>query len=134
MKLLLDTNAYSALMAGVPDARRIVSLAEHVYLPLPVIGELLFGFQMGSRAGKNLERLQAFLAQPVVSLAGVDFEVCEVYARVGRQLRQAGTPVPTNDHWIASIAIRNNGTLLTRDRHFDAIAGLAVVHWEDGGE
>ncbi|NJK91975.1 MAG: type II toxin-antitoxin system VapC family toxin [Blastochloris sp.] len=52
MKLLLDTNAYSALMAGSPDARRIVSQAEHLYLPMPVIGELLFGFQMGSRPEK----------------------------------------------------------------------------------
>ncbi|NJK91976.1 MAG: type II toxin-antitoxin system VapC family toxin [Blastochloris sp.] len=78
-----------------------------------------------------MELLQNFLTQSVVSLIGVDFEVCEVYARIGQQLRLAGTPIPTNDHWIASIAVRNNGTLLTRDRHFDNVAGLAVAHWEE---
>jgi len=131
VKLLLDTNAYSALMAGASDARQIVSLAENLYLPLPVIGELLFGFQLGNRPEKNLEHLQSFLNQSEVSLAGVDFEVCEVYARIGKQLRLAGTPIPTNDHWIAAIALRNNHTLLTRDRHFEKIAGLAVRHWEE---
>lgn len=131
MKLLLDTNAYSALMVGSPDARRIVSLAEHLYLPLPVIGELLFGFQLRNRWAENLAHLQAFLQQSAVSLAGMDFEVCEVYARIGRELRAAGTPIPTNDHWIAAIAIRNNFTLLTRDRHFDRVAGLAVAHWDE---
>lgn len=129
MKVLLDTNAYGALMAGEPDIRRIVSMAEHVYLPMPVIGELLFGFQLGTRAEKNLIMLQSFLQQNVVSLAGVDFEVCEVYARIGKELRGAGTPIPTNDHWIAAIAIRNNFTLLSRDHHFEKIYGLVLSHW-----
>lgn len=131
MKILLDTNAYSALMGGSPEARRIVSLAEHLYLPLPVIGELLFGFGLGVRAEENSERLQAFLEQSMVGLAGVDFQVCEVYAHIGKLLRLAGRPIPTNDHWIAAIAIRNNYTLLTRDRHFDHVTGLLVRHWEE---
>ncbi len=129
MKLLLDTNAYSALLAGEPDARRIVSLAEHVYLPMPVIGELLFGFQLGTQLEKNLILLQDFLRQSVVGLVGVDYEVCEVYARIGKELRAAGTPIPTNDHWIAAIAIRNNFTLLSRDRHFGGVTGLVLSNW-----
>jgi len=36
-------------------------------------------------------------------------------------------PIPTNDHRIASIAIRNNFTLLTKDRHFNKIAGLTIA-------
>lgn len=131
MKLLLDTNAYSALMRGTPAVRHLVALAEHLYLPMPVIGELLFGFQHGSRTMENFRHLQDFLGQNVVSLAGVDFEVCEVYARIGKELRDKGSPIPTNDHWIAAIAIRNNLTLLTRDRHFVHVAGLAVAHWDE---
>lgn len=130
MKILLDTNAYSALMAGSPGARRLVSLAEHLYVPMPVVGELLYGFLLGKRAEENLAGLQSFLRQEVVSLAGVDYEVCEVYARIGRALRTAGRAIPSNDHWIAAIAIRNNHTLLTHDRHFDQVAGLAVRRWE----
>lgn len=130
MKVLLDTNAYSALMARDSEACRTVAQAEHLYLPVPVIGELLFGFQLGSRKVENLAHLQQFLAQSVVSTIGMDFEVCEVYARIGKMLRAAGTPIPSNDHWIAAIAMRNNFTLLTRDRHFRRVPGLAVAGWD----
>ena len=130
MKVLLDTNAYSALMEGAPSARRIVALAEHVYLPMPVIGELLYGFKRGSREKENILHLQNFLASNLVSLAGVDFEVCEAYARIGKELRAKGTPIPTNDHWISAIALRNHFVVMTRDRHFHEVAGLVVESWD----
>jgi tRNA(fMet)-specific endonuclease VapC len=68
-------------------------------------------------------------AEMTVSLAGVDYEVCEEYARIGRDLRAAGTPIPTNDHWISAIAVRNHLSLMTRDGHFDQIPALEVLHW-----
>jgi tRNA(fMet)-specific endonuclease VapC len=124
MRLLLDTNAYSGMMRGDPGVASLIRMAEHVYLPHPVIGELLFGFRLGRREDENLQILREFLAAPVVSVMGIDYETCEVYARIGEQLRSAGTPVPTNDHWIAAIAIRHHLTLLTRDAHFSRVPGL----------
>jgi predicted nucleic acid-binding protein len=53
MRLLLDTYAYSALMAGDPPAKNQVRVAEHVYLAMPVIGELLYGFSLGRRDAEN---------------------------------------------------------------------------------
>ncbi len=130
MRILLDTNAYSALMAGHPGAKNLVSLSERLYIPLPVIGELLFGFQLGSRHEANLKRLMEFQDHPMTSLVGLDYETCEVYARIGSELRSMGKPIPTNDHWIAAIAIRNNLTLMTRDRHFSHVKGLSLKHWD----
>ena len=129
MRLLLDTNAYSAIMAGESGARRLVSFAERVYLPMPVIGELLYGFRLGNQPEFNQRILHDFLGQSVVSLAGVDYEVCEEYARIGKGLRAAGKPIPTNDHWIAAIAVRNHLSLMTRDGHFENVASLDVLHW-----
>jgi tRNA(fMet)-specific endonuclease VapC len=50
-----------------------------------------------------------------------------VYAEVYRQLRAAGTPVPTNDLWIAALVLQHGLVLCTRDTHFARIAQLPRV-------
>ena len=37
------------------------------------------------------------------------------------------TPLPENDIWIAAICLQHGLTLLTLDRHFDRIEGLALA-------
>jgi len=49
MKILLDTNAYSAMMRGHAGVARLVRNAEQVVISSVVIGELLFGFRLGTR-------------------------------------------------------------------------------------
>ena len=129
MRLLLDTNAYSALMAGDSAAKNQIRVAELVYLAMPVIGELLYGFSLGHRDAENRSHLQEFLQQRNVGLAGIDYEVCEVFARIGKQLRELGKPIPVNDQWIASTAIRHHLTLMTTDQHFENVAGLPLASW-----
>ncbi len=51
-------------------------------------------------------------------------ETSEYYARLFAQLRKAGTPIPTNDLWIASLAVQHELTLLSRDDHFDKLPQL----------
>ncbi|MDZ4744277.1 MAG: type II toxin-antitoxin system VapC family toxin [Verrucomicrobiota bacterium] len=128
MKLLLDTNAYTSLMQGDKHSIDTVSISEHVYLSMTVVGELLYGFRIGNREKMNLEKLSRFLEQSVVSLMGIDYDTCEVYARIGSLLRQSGQPIPTNDLWIASTAMCNNLTLMTADKHFSLIPGLNIVN------
>jgi tRNA(fMet)-specific endonuclease VapC len=47
------------------------------------------------------------------------------YAELYAALRKAGTPIPTNDMWIAAAALSTGAVLLTFDRHFSRIDGLA---------
>jgi predicted nucleic acid-binding protein len=35
------------------------------------------------------------------------------------QLRRQGTPIPTNDLWIAALVLQHDLVLCARDRHFD---------------
>jgi len=49
MKVLLDTNAYSALMVGRTEVADCVRRSERVLLSTIVIGELLFGFRNGNQ-------------------------------------------------------------------------------------
>jgi predicted nucleic acid-binding protein len=41
-----------------------------------------------------------------------------------KSLRQAGTPLPTNDVWIAASALQHGYQIASFDMHFRAISGL----------
>jgi len=64
MKVLLDTNAYTALFRGHDGIAARVRRAEQVLVSVVVAGELLFGFRHGSRYEANREELEEFLASP----------------------------------------------------------------------
>jgi len=55
-----------------------------------------------------------------------DLATTAVYARIFVELRQQGTPIPTNDLWIAALALQHDLTLCTKDAHFQHIAGLRI--------
>ena len=46
------------------------------------------------------------------------------YARIFRQLREQGTPIPTNDIWIAALVQQHDLLLCSRDAHFDVLPQL----------
>lgn len=128
MKILLDTNAYVALMRGDRKTARRVRRAERVFLSAVVAGELLFGFRNGSRFEKNMGDLEAFLENPYVEFLAVSLTTADRFGRIAASLRQKGTPLPTNDIWIAAHAIESGAELLSFDRHFEAIEGLVWTH------
>ncbi|NQU40860.1 MAG: PIN domain-containing protein [Lentisphaerae bacterium] len=49
------------------------------------------------------------------------------YGRLYAQLRSQGTPVPTNDLWIAALVVQHRLTLLTRDDHFKHLPQISRV-------
>lgn len=66
------------------------------------------------------------MAKPTVGVLLPDRETAEQYARLFVQLRRTGTPVPTNDLWIAALALQHGLRVLTRDRHFARIPQLLL--------
>ncbi len=117
----LDTSAYSRFKRGDAAVVEIIDAAEWVGISTIVLGELWTGFLLGSRLAKNEEELQEFLAHPSVEEIVVDGEVSRIYADLVVVLRRAGTPLPTNDIWIAATAIRAGAVVLTYDPHFRVI-------------
>jgi tRNA(fMet)-specific endonuclease VapC len=71
--------------------------------------------------------LQAFLDNPAVEVLQVDSETSRHYAEIVAELRTAGTPLPTNDIWIAASAARNGTTVLTCDDHFERIRRVGSI-------
>jgi tRNA(fMet)-specific endonuclease VapC len=127
VKTLLDTNVYSALMRGDRACLEHVRNAGQLALSTIVVGELLQGFYNGKRSAENVARLREFLDQPDVELLPVTYATADRFARVYAALRKRGTPIPTNDMWIAAHALETGGDLLSLDSHFQAIDGLALV-------
>lgn len=127
MRVLLDTNGYSALMRGIDTVVERVTHAEEVLLSTVVAGELMFGFRQGTRPRKNFAELDAFLANPHVTVVPVSLTTADRFGRIAAALRAKGRPIPTNDIWIAAHAMETGADLLSFDTHFGEIDGLAWV-------
>ena len=128
MGILLDSSAYSHLKRGHRRVAELVRTSEEVLLSLVVIGELLYGFRNGSRLERNVRELHAFLDNPYVTVAAMSFTTADRYSRIAASLRAKGRPIPSNDVWIAAQAMETGADLVSHDRHFEEIDGLAWTH------
>jgi|BarGraNGADG00212_1021973.scaffolds.fasta_scaffold01555_4 tRNA(fMet)-specific endonuclease VapC len=126
-RLVLDTSAYSHFRAGHQTVLDLLAAADAVLLPATVLGELEAGFEMGRRALENRTTLARFLQEPFVTVLPTTPEVARRYGQTFARLRQAGTPIPTNDIWIAAATLDAGGRLLTFDAHFQQVTGLDSV-------
>ena len=123
-KIVLDTNAYTRLLAGEADVLDVIGTAETVYMSIFVLGELYAGFAGGTKERENKATLNRFLFKPSVKILNATAETAEVFGVVKQDLKKAGTPFPINDVWIAAHALETGSTLVTYDGHFKKIAGI----------
>ena len=124
--ILVDTSAYSEHLRGRPEVKAAVQRASAIGLSVISIGELKAGFLKGGRTRRNEEFLRSFLASPRARAIPVDEETANRYAAIRDYLRRQGTPVPTNDVWIAATAAQYGLRLLTLDSHFLQIPQVIV--------
>jgi tRNA(fMet)-specific endonuclease VapC len=123
----VDSNRYQDFCEGAPQAVHVIRRASEIMIPFIVLGELRAGFACGTRSYKNEQTLTRFLNSPRVKQLFADEDTTHQYARLFRQLRKQGTPVPTNDLWIAALALQHDLLLFTRDTHFDHLPQLPVI-------
>lgn len=123
----LDTSAYSNFRRGNDEVATLLDQAELVGVPAVALGELRTGFLLGGKRRRNEAELGAFLDNPVVQVLPVDAETSRQYAEIVAELRKAGTPIPTNDIWIAATAARNGATVLTCDAHFERVGRVGSI-------
>ena len=111
----------------MPEAVHVIRQAADIMIPFIVLGELRAGFACGTRSYTNEQMLTRFLNSPRVKQLFADEDTTHQYARLFRQLRQQGTPIPTNDLWIAALALQHELLLFTRDTHFNHLPQLPVI-------
>jgi len=127
MNICFDTNAYSALMRGSDEVKKILERADSLIIPTVVLGELYAGFAAGTRKHENNQKLTAFLATPGIKVAQINQETAARYGALVRQLKIQRTPIPTNDIWIAAVTFETGAVLLTEDHHFSVIPLLEIM-------
>ena len=127
MRVALDTNRYVDLCKGVVETVMIVEEAEVIVLPFVVLGELRAGFVHGRRQAENERILRRFLLKDGVGVLFADDQTTHHYASLFQQLRKQGTPIPTNDMWLAALVLQHNLILHARDKHFDHLPQVVRV-------
>ena len=127
-KVLIDTNIYSLAMKGESTIVDTLRQIDVIGISTISIGELYSGFANGNRESGNKTELAIFLDSPRVVVHSIDVETAEFYALILNNLKKAGTPIPTNDIWIAAVAFQHGYKLFTMDKHFKAVQGLFQIN------
>lgn len=130
-KILPDTCAWIDFFRGKPS-----SMAEKVedgLLQGEVVtcGVVLFELLQGIKSlGEEALVLRAFQALPHLEMTdGLWIKA----GRLSSQLRKKGQTLPLSDIIIATLALEHNCSVLTVDRHFEVVPGLAIVKISSGG-
>ncbi len=132
MKIILDTTAYVGFKRSDVEVVKIILQAAQILFSPVVLGELMFGFRNGTRFIENMTDLSSFLNHESVRLVEVGKITSDRYSRIAAQLKQQGTPIPSNDIWIAAQTMEHGAELITFDQHFKRIAGLVCTIFNGG--
>lgn len=124
LKVLVDTSAYAALLAGSRPVLETLGRSDTVYMSVFVLGELYAGFRGGRKEAENRKRLETFLSRSTVKILHATRDTAELFGAVKDTLKRAGKPIPTNDVWIAAHALESGSRLLSFDAHFRQVPGL----------
>ncbi len=125
--MILDTDALSALAQGGSSVVAHVNRANQVAIPVIVVGEYRFGIARSRHRSEYERWLQEMLCASRV--LDINEETTIPYAEIRIELKRAGTPIPSNDLWIAALCRQHALPILTRDKHFDLIDGLRRLDW-----
>jgi tRNA(fMet)-specific endonuclease VapC len=125
--MILDTNALSAAADDDPGVVALLARAEQMVLSVIVLGEYRHGIAQ-SRYRASYESWLAGLLHDCVVL-DVQEPTTHYYAEISLELKRKGNPIPTNDIWIAALCRQHSLPLLSRDRHFDLVAGIKRIDW-----
>ena len=123
--MILDTNRSSAIADGEVSLAPILRKASEIAVPVIVLGE----YRYGIRQSRDHQRYEQWLQESIRNyrVLDVDEETANFYASLRFELRRAGTPIPSNDVWIAALCRQHSLSLLSRDRHFDLVRGIERI-------
>jgi predicted nucleic acid-binding protein len=134
MNYLLDTNHWSHLQRNHPSiVTHIQSLPDESQLYMPVIAqaELLTGVALtaSEQRRRQLQTLYEQIIARATHILPITSLVTPHYAAIFAALRRNGTPIPTNDIWIAAIARTHDLIVVSDDIHFQHVEGLQLENW-----
>jgi tRNA(fMet)-specific endonuclease VapC len=124
---LLDTNIVIEIFDGNKKYADKIYKLNNFYLHSIVVGELYTGVNRVKNKANHLKKLLQLL--DLCTVLNVDKETSKYYGETIAMLYKKGKPKPTNDVWIAAIAMHNNLTLVTNDNHCKEIESIKLEMW-----
>ena len=124
MRILIDSNRFIDFCAGEMEVVDAFEQAALVVVPFLVLAEIRVGAHSIKRGDAQVRILGELLQQPGVRVVHSSDSTTHHYAALYARLRKAGTPIPTNDLWIAALAIEHSLVLYSRDAHFDLMPSI----------
>ena len=125
--MILDTNGLSAMAEGEPRLELLLRRAAQVAVPVIVLGEYRYGISQSRHHVYYEQWLAEYLSS--FRILDIDERTTISYSAVRKELKKAGTPIPSNDVWIAALCRQHSLPLVSRDRHFDAVSGILRLDW-----
>jgi len=126
-KYLLDTSIIIDFFKGREGIGEKIKEAKKVYIPNIATGELYFGAEISTHPRKNISKLKGFLKS--FEILNCTDETSINYAKIRKQLKEQGTPIPENDIWIAALTKQYNLILSTTDKHFKQVKDIKIENW-----
>jgi tRNA(fMet)-specific endonuclease VapC len=125
--VILDTNGLSAVADGDAALEKVLRGAAELAIPVVVLGEYRYGIQQSH----DRQRYEQWLTETVCDcrVLDVDEDTAISYAAIRAELKRAGTPIPSNDVWIAALCRQHSFSVISRDQHFDHIRGIERIDW-----
>lgn len=123
MKIIVDTSVWIEYLKNKPHVAESLDqqlLGGNIFTVGPVVAELL----QGARTEKDYRLLKN-------SIDGLSFVETGVEdwinaGSISFKLRRKGVIIPITDCLIAAVAIRQNASVMTYDRHFENIPNLKL--------
>jgi tRNA(fMet)-specific endonuclease VapC len=125
--MILDTNALSAAAHHDPAIIAHLAHADQLAIPVIVLGEYRYGIAQSRHRASYANWLKALLNDCLV--LDINEPATHYYAEIVLELKRNRTPIPTNDIWIAALCRQHRLPLLSRDPHFDLVAGTRRIPW-----
>ena len=112
----LDTSALIALMkrGSVAEPGALVSLT--------ALAELATGVALNPNPEREKARIRRVIGAAEIVLPTL--ATATIYGQITAQLRREGNPIPTNDVWVAALAVEHDLPLYALDIHFARVTSL----------
>ncbi|MEQ9459990.1 MAG: type II toxin-antitoxin system VapC family toxin [Phycisphaeraceae bacterium] len=136
MRYMLDTDTSSYIIRKAPVSvvqrlERTASSGHEIVVSVITYAELMQGVVAQGREPERVQRLQAFLA-PLHAVLPWDRYAADAWAQVYTALKEAGTPIGSQDTMIAAHALSAGAVVVTNNvKHFCRVEGLRVENWVD---
>ena len=125
--MILDTNALSAFVDGDAGVGAVLRTQARAAIPVIVLGE----FRYGIAESRHRKAYESWLDSQLrhFDVLAITDQTTIAYAALRVALRRSGRPIPANDAWIAALALQHRLPILSRDAHFDVVAGVQRTVW-----